>query len=99
MRCDTKPAGTIYSSQEELLGGLPSQESVERTHSNRWLLVDLTDYKAKGYYAGRQEGMQTTICHPRRFVPVPQFDTPEAQLGDEIDERNEVTANLYSGDL
>lgn len=81
------------------MNGLPSQESVERTHSNRWLLVDRTDYAAKGYYAGRQDGLQSAICHPRRFVPVPQFDTPEAQLRDEIDEQNTITADLYSGDL
>jgi hypothetical protein len=97
--CDTLSAGTIYSqTPEDLLSGLPTQLNYERDLSRRWLKVDRTDYAAKGYYAGRQAGLQTAECPRRRFVATALIPVA-ADEGDEIKEDRLVTANLYSGEL
>ena len=94
------PAGTIYGQdREQLLYGLPSEASVERSLAQRWLLVDRTDYAAKGYYAGRQAGLQTARCTPRRFAPTLVGIEPPADEGDQVSEDVLVTARLYGGRL
>lgn len=96
----TLGAGTIYSlSGDDILQGLPSEESFERAQSQRWLNVDKSDYTAKNYYAGRQAGLQTAYCHRRRFIPTPLFPEAAADEGDQIKERLSTTALLYEGSL
>lgn len=107
----TLAAGTIYSQDtQSLLDGLPTQENygtqqhfdssnpTERDLARRWLKVDRTDYQAKGYYAGRQAGLQSAECPRRRFVATALIPVA-ADEGDEIKEDRLVTANLYSGEL
>lgn len=96
----TLGCGTIYSlSGDDVLQGLPSQSEFERAQSQRWLNVDRTDYSAKGYFAGRAAGLQTSYCPRRRFIPTPIYSEPAADEGDAIKERLSTTANLYSGSL
>lgn len=97
---DSLGAGTIYSlSGEDILQGLPTQESFERSESQRWLHIDKTDYASKGYFAGRAAGLQTARCNRRRFIPTPIFPEPRADEGNPIKEQLATTANLYSGSL
>jgi len=97
---DPMPAGTMYGQdREQLLYGLPSEEAIERSYSQRWLTVDRTDYAAKGYYAGRQAGLQTAYCHPRRFAPTLVGIEPPADEGNQISEDVLITAKLYSGSM
>jgi hypothetical protein len=98
--CDPLPAGTMYGQdREQLLYGLPSEAAIERSNSQRWLTVDHTDYAAKGYFAGRQAGLQSAVCHQRRFAPTLVPDAPPADEGDQISEDVLITAKLYTGKL
>jgi hypothetical protein len=98
--CETLGAGTIYSQDpQSLLDGLPTQASYERDLSRKWLLVDKTDYSKKGYFAGRQAGLQTAVCPRRRFVATAIVPPEPAQEGDQVREDRLVTAELYSGSL
>jgi hypothetical protein len=92
-------AGTIYSrNEDDLLSGLPSQESFERSQSNRWLVCDKTDYASRGLYAGRAAGMHSATCHRRRFVATAIIPVA-ADEGDPVREDHLITAQLYNGEL
>lgn len=94
------PCGTIYSrNPEDLLAGLPSEESYRRDLARPWLTCDKTDYAARGLFGGRASGLQTAYCPRRRFIPTPIYSEPAADEGDQVKERLSTTANLYSGSL
>jgi hypothetical protein len=97
---DPLPAGTMYGQdREQLLYGLPSEASIERAYSQRWLEIDQSDYAARGYYAGRQAGMQTARCHARRFAPTLVGAEPPADEGNQISQDVLITAKLFTGQL
>jgi hypothetical protein len=94
------PAGTMYLPwQEQLLLGLPSRASIESAHTNRWLLKDGTNYRAQGLYAGRQAGLCSAVCHPRRFAPTLVPVEAAEDEGDAVPENIIVSARLYDGRL
>lgn len=100
MNNEPLPAGTIYGQdREQLLYGLPSRASIESAHTNRWLLKDGTNYRARGLYAGRQAGLCSAVCHPRRFAPTLVPVEAPADAGDAVPENVLVTARLYDGRL
>lgn len=97
---ETLGCGSIYSlSGDDILQGLPSEESFRRAQGQPWLTCDKTLYATKGYFAGRQAGLQTAYCPRRRFIPTPIYSEPAADEGDAIKEKLSTTALLYSGSL